>query len=47
MSGSVFFLGGNCPGRNWPGGTVCIGIFSGGELPGKELSGGNLPVTHK
>ena len=39
MSGSVFFLGGDCPGGNYPEGNCPWGVAVRGYCPG-----GNLPV---
>ena len=38
VSGSVFFLGGNCPGGNYPGGNCPHGGIVRGEIVRWELS---------
>ena len=42
VSGSGFFLGGDCPGGNCPGGNCPWGGIVRGELSGRKLSGGGI-----
>ena len=47
MSGSGFFLGGNCPGGNCPGGSCPHGDIVRGGTVREELSGGEFTGHHK
>ena len=48
VSGSLFFLRGDCPVGKYPGGTVQGGKLSGGNCPERgNCPGGNLPVHHR